>query len=185
MLWPSEHLPRFVESFLELDSLAESAKSFACKHCGKVGTLIGHGFLRGYEERSSALCIRAKRFFCSNRGRRGGCGRTVSAFLSFFVPYFTIMTLSLWRFFHSLCDNLSVSIAAFNSHFPLGPRSAYRITIALKRASLNWRSWLERQGTCLLSSETSPLAQLRLQLLDKLGLQPFSTWQSRVQSSLL
>jgi hypothetical protein len=38
------------------------------------GTLIGHGLLRGYAERSSEVVVRGRRVFCSNRGLRSTFG---------------------------------------------------------------------------------------------------------------
>src|SRR5690606_36427617 len=162
--------------------LAEKAKIFACRNCGRSGTLIGHGFLRGYAEDSSARLVRAKRFFCSNRGRKRGCGRTDSSFIALFVPYFTITTLTLWSLFSSLSAGLSVFESARRSSFPLGPRSAYRLANRLKGSSLRWRSWLVAQGASLTSTATIPLAQLHEQLQAVLGRQPFSVWQLHTQS---
>lgn len=185
MHWPIEHLPRFVESLLDFESLIEGAKTYACRHCGRVGTLVGHGFLRGYAENSSALLVRAQRFFCSNRGRRRGCGRTDSSFIAHFVPHFTITTLTLWRLFSRLSSECSAFSNSQAEPFPLCPRSAYRLANRLKSASLRWRSWLVTQGASLTSTAFMPLAQLHNQLRKALGPRPFSMWQLRVQSSLL
>lgn len=185
MLWAVEHIPRFVSGISAFQSLAENAKAFACRHCGRVGTLIGHGYLRGYDEQSSARQLRAKRVFCSNRGHRRGCGRTDSSFLRLFVPYFTITTLTLWSLFSRVSEGLSVFDSSAGSAFPLCPRSAYRLAVRLKRARLTWRSWLATQGCTLSSTANLPLAQLHEQLQTAFGLQPFSAWQLQVQLSLL
>lgn len=184
MQYPVEHLPRFVESFVDFQSLSEHTKVCACRHCGRVGTLIGHGFLRGYAEQSSTRIARAKRFFCSNRGRRRGCGRTDSSFIADFVPLFTITTLTMWSLFSRMSKAHSVVSTSQAAQFPLCSRSAYRIANRLKCASLHWRSWLAELGTSLSSTASRPLAQLHDQLLAALGALPFSKWQLRAQSSL-
>jgi hypothetical protein len=182
--WPVEHLPRFVENLSDFQSLANGAKASACRHCGRVGTLIGHGFLRGYAEAGSDRIVRAKRFFCSNRGRQRGCGRTDSSFIAYFVPLFTITTLTLWSLFCRMSEGRSAFSRSPAEPFPLCPRSAYRLANRLKRASLRWRSWLLTQGASLASTASMPLVQLHHQLEEALSPQPFSKWQFRLQLSL-
>ena len=58
-----------------------------CPHRLVAGFLILHSFLYGYRyPDSSARMLRGQRVFCSNRGRRKGCGRTFSVYLDTTIP---------------------------------------------------------------------------------------------------
>ena len=49
-------------------SMAERLKLTPCPHCNIVGTLIQHGYLRGYDDSNlKQKAVRARRIFCSNR----------------------------------------------------------------------------------------------------------------------
>ena len=70
-----------------------------CPHCKAVGTLIRHGFLRGYDETDSQRkTIRARRVFCSNRHRRRGCGRTFSVWNADKIRRLSLTAHAVWRF---------------------------------------------------------------------------------------
>ena len=112
-----------------------------CSHCGAHGTLIGHGLLRGYEERGSELAIRGRRLFCSNRGRKRGCGRTTSVLLAAFIERFSVTVAAIFRLFLGRCRGDSVAGAA-GATWPLSVRSAYRLAARLERSSLDWRALL-------------------------------------------
>jgi hypothetical protein len=89
----------FCRSDKEWNALAERLKQTACPHCKVVGTLIRHGFLRGYDEGDSQRkTIRARRVFCSNRQRRRGCGRTVSVWIADKIRRLSLTTHAVWRF---------------------------------------------------------------------------------------
>ena len=59
-------------------AVAERLKTTACPHCQAVGTLNRHGTLTGYSDAGPGRVVRGRRAFCSNRGRRPGCGQTVT-----------------------------------------------------------------------------------------------------------
>ena len=63
-----------------------------------IGQGSGPGFLRGYAERGSEQVLRGRRFFCSNRALRWGCGRTFSVALMNVLTGFVVRTLTLFRF---------------------------------------------------------------------------------------
>ena len=71
---------RFYRSEAEWGTLAEQLKQTPCPHCQVVGTLIRHGYLRGYDDTSpQRKTIHARRIFCSNRNARRGCNRAAAA----------------------------------------------------------------------------------------------------------
>ena len=98
---------RFVRGRDELDGLLRRAKLIACRHCGRTGTLIGHGELRGYDTRSTERIVRGRRLFCSNRYRRPGCGRTFSVLLPERLRGFVVPTTILACYVASVIDGLS------------------------------------------------------------------------------
>jgi hypothetical protein len=91
--------PWFVHSEEKFQDVCERIKLTACPHCKRVGALICHGFLRGYDESSCGRkAIRARRIFCSNRNARPGCGRTFSIWLAHKVRRLGLTSGCLWKF---------------------------------------------------------------------------------------
>lgn len=80
------------------NSIAEHLKQTPCPHCKAVGTLIRHGFLRGFDDCCQRITLRARRVFCSNRNLRPGCGRTVSVWLADKIRRLCLGTGILWQF---------------------------------------------------------------------------------------
>lgn len=79
--------------------MAERLKQTACPHCRIVGTLIRHGFLYGFDDRSpQRKTVCARRIFCSNRQARRGCGRTFSVWLADKIRRLSLTTGRLWQF---------------------------------------------------------------------------------------
>ena len=52
--------------------------------------------------------VRGQRVFCSNRGRRGGCGRTFALVLAEVLPRHTVTAPLLWRWLVSWLAGLSL-----------------------------------------------------------------------------
>jgi hypothetical protein len=90
---------RICSSKQELDELPAKLKMTPCPHCKRVGSLIKHGFLRGYD-RDHQLCksVRAARVFCSNRNRATGCGRTFSVWMADKIKRSFLGADGLWQF---------------------------------------------------------------------------------------
>jgi hypothetical protein len=100
----------FCRNAEEWNAIAERLKQTPCPHCKAVGTLIRHGYLRGYDEgNSQQKTVRARRVFCSNRNLRRGCGRTISVWSADKIRRLSLTTHALWRFFK---DAVARSIAA-------------------------------------------------------------------------
>lgn len=178
-------VPRFVEQRAELDAILGKLPLLMCAHCGRCGNLVGHGFLRGYVEHGSERVVRGRRILCSGRGRKRGCGRTVSTLLTHFIQGCVVTAVSLWAFFSALAEGLSVERAADKALFPLAPRSAYRTAAALKKRSLSWRSWLSETSAPPASDSARPLQHLSGHLTLALGLFPFESGKFRHACRLL
>jgi hypothetical protein len=80
-------------------AMAERLKLASCPHCKRVGALIRHGALYGFDESSPRQkIVRARRVFCSNRNSRPGCGRTFSVWLAGKIRRLSLTTAALWCF---------------------------------------------------------------------------------------
>jgi hypothetical protein len=82
----------------EWPAIAERLKQTSCPHCKVVGTLIRHGYLRGFDQNSRQRTRHAQRIFCSNRNARPGCGRTFSIWLADKIGRLSLTADALWRF---------------------------------------------------------------------------------------
>src|SRR5438094_10323954 len=90
---------RFYRSEEEWSAIAERLKLMPCPHCKAVGTLIRHGFLRGFDESNPRRkTVRARRVFCSNRHARPGCGRTFSVWGADKIRRLSLTAGCLWKF---------------------------------------------------------------------------------------
>jgi hypothetical protein len=129
-------IPRFVSSAVEQVAIIETLKKTPCPHCKKIGALIRHGYLRGYDESDTRnRCVRAHRFFCNNRkARHNGCGRTFSVWAAEKIRRLYLQAGSLWKFLQGVADRLSI-IEAFRSlRCPLAERTGYRIWKRFEKA---------------------------------------------------
>ena len=117
----------FYRSDAEWTAIVERLKQTRCPHCKAVGTLIRHGFLRGYDESSSrAKTVRARRIICSNRNARRGCGRTFSVWLADKIRRLGLTTGALWRFLkHAAAGPVAAAIRTAGGH--LSDRTWQRI----------------------------------------------------------
>jgi hypothetical protein len=80
-------------------TFAQQLKLTPCPHCTKVGLLIRHGHLYGYDEsNSSQTTPRGHRIFCSNRHQRPGCGRTFTVWSADKIRRLSLTADALWRF---------------------------------------------------------------------------------------
>lgn len=144
-----------------LDAVLHGSKLAACPHCRQTGALIGHGVLREYAERSSERVVRGRRLFCSNRGRRPGCGRTFSVMLSTVVPGFVVRTLTLWCFAKAVLSGLTRRSAWLcEAGASLALSSGYRLWRRLCASQTALRSRLWREAPAPPSTAREPLAQL-------------------------
>jgi len=179
--------PRFVPSTGELDECLRLAKLQQCPHCKCCGTLIGHGFLRGYAEHGSERVIRGRRLFCSDRFLQRGCGRTVAVLLDCVLRAFTVRTRTLFEFANAVVAGDSRRAAWQRIASGLSLSSGYRLWQRL----LGAQSYLRTQLLSLCVPPPSPAPLPLAQLLDHFVAAlspsscPFSAFQSRLQRFLL
>ena len=187
-MYRSAHPPRFVSSVGQLDECLRSAKLRRCPHCKRSGTLIGHGYLRGYAERSTELVVRGRRLFCSDRFLGRGCGRTVAILLDHLLPRHTVCTTTLLDFVKAIVGGASRRAAwQTASSKALGLTSGYRLWRRLQLAQSYLRTKLSSVTDPTESAATEPFVQLLEHIQTTFAVErcPFSSFQSRLQSPLL
>ena len=106
----------FCRGEAEWAAIVERLKLTPCPHCRTVGTLIRHGTLTGFDDSSPRKTIRARRIFCSNRHRRGGCGRTVSVWFADKIRRLSLTTRTVWAFLQrAVAGSIAAAIRAIKS----------------------------------------------------------------------
>jgi hypothetical protein len=112
----------------EVDDLLAKLKMILCPHCMRVGALIKHGFLRGYDPNHLRnKTVRAARVFCSNRRRATGCGRTFSVWIAQRIKHLFLSAESLWQFLKAAVDSGNKLQAFRNLNCGLSDSAAYHI----------------------------------------------------------
>jgi hypothetical protein len=127
---------RICASGQEVEELHAKLKLTPCPHCKQVGSLMKHGFLRGYDQDHHLhKAVRAARVFCSNRHRAVGCGRTFSVWTADKIKRLFLSADRLWEF---LTDAVRTGnkLAAFRKlQSGLSDSAPYRI----------WKRFLQSQ----------------------------------------
>lgn len=159
-----------------------------CLHCYKTGYLICHGFLRGYgeEDQIKRALIRGKRYFCSNRDNKKGCGRTFSIHWAHLIERKQISANSLYRFLKGISLGRSVKESFDLSSLSL--KTAYR----LKKLFVRQQSQIR---TCMIMALPPPDSSLaltspawtlsHLETLFSCAPCPIAAFQYRFQKSFL
>jgi len=143
--------------------------------------------LRGYAECGSGQVDRGRRFFCSNRALRWGCGRTFSVAMMSVLLGFVVRTLTLFRFAQAVLGGLTRRAAWLreaSGAFSLS--SGYRLWRRLQGAQSALRSQLSREAPAPLCAAREPLAQLLAHFAVVLGDgEPdlFASFQAHAQSA--
>lgn len=180
---------RFYKRTVDFLAFYRQIKLTQCPHCQRTGTLILHGFLRGYDEKSSnKKIIRGHRVFCSNRNRRQGCGRTFSVLAAHILKNLTITTQSIWDFLKNILRGMN-TFSAFNMlRYSFSVTSGYRLYKKIYQSQNILR-------TCLLNkspppvnvSSQNPLIKtiLHLKAAFARNINPIAAYQAHFQSSFL
>lgn len=134
----------FVSSAVAFDEYRLYLKSVPCPRCRGVGHLNRHGHLHGYGEEGSERVVRGWRIFCSNRGRRRGCGRTHSVLLATLLPRRSVRAAQFWKFLQSCVSGSSLKAAweTVTSTFSL--ECGYRLWKVFVKTQPRLRSLLYR-----------------------------------------
>lgn len=137
-----------------------SLKQRQCPHCGCAETLNCHSKLYGNDPLlAEGSCLRGQRVWCSNRGQRGGCGRSFSIFLAEVLPRHTLRAGGLWSWLTELLAGLSLKAAAEKTRLPFALESFYRLRRELRGDLDRLRTWLCRKQEPPQSTHRDPLLQ--------------------------
>jgi hypothetical protein len=74
-----------------------------------------HGYLRGYGEGSDCCAVRANRVYCSNKGKKKGCGKTFSQFHDGIIPGQRLKADTVWKFLSFILKGLSRAAAVLQT----------------------------------------------------------------------
>jgi len=181
--------PRFARDAPALLSVLFGIKLVACPHCRRCGALIGHGLLRGHAECGSERVVRGRRFFCSNRALRLGCGRTFSVAIMTVLGGFVVRTLTLLSFAKAVLGGATRPAAWLcAASGALSLSSGYRLWRRLQASQSALRARLSRETPAPACSSRAPWAQLLAHLGAVLsgGAEPdlFAAFQAHTQSGL-
>lgn len=171
-----DRLPKFVHAEPELSTRALNPKLHPCPHCGRSGTLVGHGFVRGYAHDSSCRIVRGRRLLCSNRYRRRGCGRTTAILLASTLARRVANT-----------STLAAVVAVSQAAIQLSKRTATRLRRRWRHAGHALRTRLCSVKPPPQTSTADPLAHLleHLRLVFADARCPFEAYQLHFQAHLL
>ena len=163
-------------------------KQQRCPRCGQVETLNRHSILRGNDPaQASGQVVRGQRVFCSNRGQRGGCGKTFSIVLAEVLPRHTLTASLVWRWLVELLAGLSVKAAVEKLRLPFALETAYRLRRRLQRGLDRVRTRLCREQSPPVSQQVLPLWQTveHLRAVFPESACPAADFQLRFQHPLL
>ena len=137
---------RYYATEEEFGRFRDRLKLVHCPHCGRVGTLVLHGFLTGFPEYpTESRIVRGRRIYCNKRRRRrAGCGRTVGILRAGWLRGFALTAVSLWRFFKGLVRGASARQALCALGTDRHERGAGRLRDRLAQAQSRIRARLAR-----------------------------------------
>jgi len=132
----------YCSDIAQLNQYLKQIKFVPCPHCGLTGYLIGHGFVRGYSESGQAQHVRGRRFFCSNRYRRRGCGHTFSVLLASVMRRFTVRANTLWHYLQAVADGSNRKAAWQQAQVGFSVQTGYRLLRMFERSQTHIRTLL-------------------------------------------
>lgn len=136
-------MKKFYQTETEFEELRAMLKLISCPHCKKIGYLILHGYLYGYQDTcDSSKTKRGRRIFCSNRKNRKGCGGTFSILKASILKRFRVSTRSLWCFLDNILNGMNTIRAFQASGSTLGEAGVYRLYSRFKHEQSRIRAIL-------------------------------------------
>ncbi len=178
---------KYCNTHKELQQYRDSLKLSQCPACGRVGFLICHGFLKGYSTVGQDRIVRGRRFFCSNRFRKGGCGKTFSVFLADMLLGFIVTTGILWNFLLGIEADRSPKAAWESAAGNFSIESGYRLLRRLRESQSHLRTFLLKERPPPECDSDNSLVQLiaHFKTVFPLDACPFTQFQIHFQEALL
>lgn len=178
---------KYINSAADLDQWRNQLKCVPCPHCGATGFLICHGCLRGYGQTKDCSTIRGRRFFCSNRDRRRGCGKTFSILFADLLRNFSVPAATLWNFIKRVANGLSRKAAweGLDSIFSL--ETAYRLWRRIRHSQIPIRARLSQEKPPPATDSSEPLFEMtaHLQTIFPSASCPITAFQEEFQQGFL
>ena len=116
--------------------------------------------LRGNDPaRVNGQIHRGQRVFCSNRGQRGGCGKTFPLFFETILPRHTFSGRLLWALLLKLLKGSTIKAAAEGLGLPFTLEGVYALVRRLRGRQAVVRSLLYSEVPAPPSGQTDPLLQ--------------------------
>jgi hypothetical protein len=97
--------------------------------------------------------------WCSNRGQRGGCGKSFCLFIAEVLPRHTLRASGLWSWLLQLLAGRSIKAASEKLRLPFAVETFYRLGQKLRRGLDRLRTWLCRKEPPPQSLHSDPLLQ--------------------------
>lgn len=149
----------YVADETEFEQYRLELKQVGCPHCRQVGALNLHGAMRGYGLKPDEQVQRGYRIYCSNRGRRSGCGRTHSVLFGLFLRRHCVTALEVSHFLDGMLRGLSLSAAWLAGMRRFCVETARGLWTKFSRAHLAIRSRIFRGGCFPASTQRDPRCQ--------------------------
>ena len=102
---------------------------------------------------------RGQRVFCSDRGQRGGCGKTFPLFLAGVLPRHTFNSALLWALLLKLLSGATIKAAAEILALPFSLEAVYGIVRRCRQRLDIVRSLLGREQRVRASEQSVPFFQ--------------------------
>ena len=180
--------PVFVCDEVALEKKLCFLKCLVCPFCKRPGTLNRHSRVQGNDPESyQGLLARGQRAFCSNRGRRAGCGRTFPILLCRVLPRHTFTAPLLWKALKGLLNGFSIKAAWEAADLSMALDSFYHLLQRLRRRLDIVRVTLSALSAPPSSSARNPLVQTLEHLQWVFGSPPCppEAFQLRLQRPLM
>ncbi len=102
---------------------------------------------------------RGQRVFCSDRGQRGGCGKTFALFFATILPRHTFNAPLLWALLLKLLVGTTIRAASDALTLPFSLETTYGLIRRVRRRQDSVRSVLYREHPMPASGQIDPLLQ--------------------------
>jgi hypothetical protein len=123
----------FVRKRKDCNQALQNLKQTRCAHCRRMGTLNRHDRIQGNDPDSvNKQILRGRRVWCSNRGRRGGCGLTMRILFARLLPRHSANAKMLSTLLKGLCGGGSVKRIWEESRLPMQLQSCYHLLKRLR-----------------------------------------------------
>ncbi len=177
----------YVTNKRELDQILQSKKWWRCIFCKHRGTLNLHDKLYYYDVTEKKLILKGQRCYCSKRGKRGGCGRTIVFIFTWVLPRHSYTSEHLWTLLEEISKGRSIMKGIMKLPSIFSDGGAYHILQRLRKREGCVRERLLQICSPPRSSRVDSLAQSAEHLRSAFPEEndPIQAFQKRFQVPLM